>query len=577
MKNIGEFKVILKEIYCKENRGSFIKIVVLLVLKSLLLIIPPVFTMKILDEAIPKHLVLHVFLFAFLILLFTALSSFVEIKLTHIYNLLSQKVYIRFQEKCISHLFQLGGNFYSEMSTGDTFVTILQDTNQLRTLVSSIIFEFVSEIVVAVTVFFVLIFIQWDLLVIIAAIIPIVYLSQKYFQRKEKEKLEEAREVNGILMGVIENIIGNTLNCIYSNGRKFFLAKYNKAVHNTTDKEVDVQMCFAVNMGILGFISSIVTIIILGYGGIKVIAGAFSIGGLLAFNMYAQNLISPIMNVSRVLMEMQSTVVSMKRIKDFLNKKGMHQIEKPKSFNRGMKLSAISFQDVSFQFEEGIEVLNNICFELASNEVNAIVGKSGCGKSTIVSLLYRIWDVHKGKIKLAGINIKDYKIEELRENITVISQNSFLFDDTVCNNILMGNEIDREKMYFYTKIACIHDYIMTLPDQYDSMIGENGIKLSGGEKQRICIARALLRENNIIIFDEATSALDQYTEQQIFHNIKQFLINKTIIVITHRLHTIKFAKHIIVMEEGKINGCGSHEELLETCNIYQNILNGEAE
>lgn len=202
-----------------------------------------------------------------------------------------------------------------------------------------------------------------------------------------------------------------------------------------------------------------------------------------------------------------------------------------------------------------------------------MVGSTGCGKSTIIGLLYRLWDVDTGEIVVNGTNIKKYNLTSLRKNIAVVSQNTFLFDDTIENNLTLNNKkVKKEDYVTVCKQMGIHEFISKLPDGYLTEVGENGVKLSGGQRQRIAIIRMLLQAKDILIFDEATSALDNITQEHILENLKHYYKDKIVIMIAHRLSTIKKADEILVLNDGEIVEVGNHETLMEKRNYYYQLV-----
>lgn len=237
----------------------------------------------------------------------------------------------------------------------------------------------------------------------------------------------------------------------------------------------------------------------------------------------------------------------------------------------------MSIRNVSFSYGNK-KVLEDINVEIPQKAVTAIVGYSGSGKSTLCSLIYRFWDVDSGSIEIGGHDIREYQVDQLMENISIVFQKVYLFHDTIANNIKFGRpDATKEEIIEAAKRACCHDFIMELPDQYDTVIGENGATLSGGEKQRISIARAIIKDAPIVILDEATSNIDPENEKKIQRAIDELTRNKTIIMIAHKLKTVRNADQILVMDSGRIQDIGTHTELLKSSKIYSSFVNTRAE
>jgi len=287
---------------------------------------------------------------------------------------------------------------------------------------------------------------------------------------------------------------------------------------------------------------------------------------LLLFSLWA-----PIKNLTNVVNEIQNGLASADRVFNILDiKSDINNIDNPsikKSFNQ-----SIDFKNVSFSYEKE-EVLRKISFSASQGEIIAIVGSSGAGKSTLVDLIPRFYDVTDGEILIDEENIKHIELHSLRSLMGIVTQDTFLFNDTVAANISYGLEIDQDIVEEAAKAANAHDFIMKLPEGYNSQIGENGISLSGGQRQRIAIARALIKNPPILILDEATSSLDTESEKNVQEAIEQLMKNRTVIVIAHRLSTINNADKIIVLDQGQIIDRGSHEELIEKNSLYKELYN----
>ncbi len=233
--------------------------------------------------------------------------------------------------------------------------------------------------------------------------------------------------------------------------------------------------------------------------------------------------------------------------------------------------------DVSFSYDKE-DVLHNINMSLESGNIYGIVGGSGSGKSTLIKLIYRLWDIESGSIRINDVDIRDYNLKNLRKNITIITQEPLLLNDTVFNNIILSNKnINYELVVRICKELDIYDFIVSLPNEFNTIVGENGVKLSGGQKQRISIARAMLSNSSILVLDEATSALDNISQKDLLKSMKKFLNNKIVIIIAHRLSTIKDSDKIFVINNGEIIESGSHKDLVSQNGYYCNLLEDKKE
>lgn len=569
IKKTNEVIRFYKELLVKENRGTITILLLLSVCEVVVALVPPMLMIRVLDHAVPDHKIDQVFLLGAGVLLFTICESVINYILNWIYCRFGNHIYINYQQKCLAHLLEMTGEYYSSMSNGEVFTTVFQDIAKIKGFVSKTVFQFVSDIMIAVCMFGFLLYLQWDLLLIISLILPFVYLSQTYFQRLGNKLASSFRESFGNVTGLLESMISGIMPLVFSRGEKFFYKKYKEYVTDYTRSEMGMELAFAKNDGILKFLSALISIVVLAYGGIKVISGSLTIGGFMAFHMYSSRLAVPIFEASGVLMEFQSRKVSLYKVYQFLDSPGIMK-ENKKKYGIQKYGNQIEFKDVVFSYKSD-PVLYHATAGFCSDALHVVVGESGAGKSTILSLLYRFWDLQSGNIKINGMEINAYDVEYIRNQICVVSQDMYLFHDTIRNNIALGSQQDQSEIEQAAGAACIHDFIVSLPDGYDTIIGEKGINLSGGERQRICLARAFVRDAPVWILDEATSALDQITEKKVLENLKCRAKGKTIILITHRLQSVTDADCIHVLRNGRFTAEGKHEELLVSDEYYKKL------
>lgn len=540
---------------------------VLSMIKIVLSLSIPIITMKILDESISHQKYDEIIMRSLLVLGITAISSLINYKLEKSYSDLGKKIYFEYQGNALNQFINLTGDYYTNMSFGEVFNTIYEDVERIQGLVSSNVFQFIIDIFSAIGVLIILLKMQWDLVILLVLFIPVIFFLQNHYQKKGRKLASISRKKDGQLIAIIEDLISNIIPFQYSRCENLFYKKYKSRVKECKDNEINLSLLQVKNGGILSFLSQLFSVVIIGYGGIKVVMGKLTIGGLIAFNMYGGYIVAPILEISGILMFIQSNIVSLDRVDNFLS------LPSIKSFGGGIKLrnvESIEFEDVDFSYGK-TSTLKNINALFNKNDITMIVGESGSGKSTLLSLLFRFWDCNKGSIKINGIDIKNYDIKSLRDNISIVSQNMYLFNDTVYNNLITQENVSRERINQVLKLVCLDKVVKKLPDGLDTIIGESGVKLSGGENQRLCLARMLLRDSPILIFDEATSALDQITERNILYNITCEKKNKIIIIITHRMENCKIADNILVINRGKKYGDGTHEVLVHSNEYYKRL------
>lgn len=323
-------------------------------------------------------------------------------------------------------------------------------------------------------------------------------------------------------------------------------------------------------------VSSVGTVIIIFFGGRLALANQLPIEDLVAFLLYLGSFYQPITALGRINEGLQQALASAERVLEIIEEEP-EIADAPGAIKIERARGDIEFRDVSFHYVENIPVLKDISFKIKAGETLALVGPTGVGKTALANLVPRFYDPNSGEILLDGTDIRKIKLSRLRQQISLVSQDVFLFNGTVRDNILYGRmDATEEEVIAAAKAANAHDFILELVDGYDTMVGERGVKLSGGQKQRISIARAILKDAPILILDEATSAVDTQTERLIQEALDKLMENKTTIAIAHRLSTIQKADHIIVIEEGEIIEQGKHADLLKAGGLYSQLCKAQS-
>ncbi|WP_286183978.1 ABC transporter ATP-binding protein [Clostridium sp. CCUG 7971] len=568
-KNLKRFLMIV----FKKNKFILIIAFSILMVSSILNLSMPQIVRLILDNAIVNKEVDFLLELIFLYSVVLIISVLLRAVLEYIYSKLRRRLSIQLKLKLLRHISKLSGNYYSNIKTGNLLSILESDVYIVESFGAEIIFSLVIDAITAFTSLFLLINMQLDLLAIVIVLQIIIAITQSKFTKIIATRTRELRELSGRLSNIVQEYVSNLMNVVISKSSLNFFTRYIKGQRKLSSKWINSEVVMSTNIAISSILSSLITILIYGLGGLKIIKGDMSIGELIAFQQYTGMLIGPSIRIIKSNTKLQQSLVSINRIFTILDEPVIiKQDNKGKPFERHLPKDII-FDKVSFSYDKD-KIINNMSMVLKEGSITAIVGSSGCGKSTLINLLFRLWDIDEGQIIIGSTSIKDYKLKDLRKNISIVTQDLLLLDNTILNNLTLGNKnINKD----YIEDVCIGvgllDFINELQDKFNTIVGEKGVKLSGGQKQRIAIARALISNSSILVFDEATSALDNISQRNILQNISKFLNNKTVIVIAHRLSTIKNADRIYVMDKGRVVEYGSHNELLSNKSIYYNMVN----
>ncbi|MDO4672886.1 MAG: ABC transporter ATP-binding protein, partial [Porphyromonadaceae bacterium] len=405
--------------------------------------------------------------------------------------------------KSLKHLSKLSGNYYSNIKTGNIISILNSDIFNIENFGIEILLSIVIDIITAIATLIILINLQPDLLIIVLVIQLIIIVIQTKFSNKTRE----IRQKDGDISNLIQEYVSNIMNIVISKSKQNFFKRYTKEQRILTNKCINLDLKIAKNTSEINVMSGLIIISIFGYGGLKIINNELSLGELISFQQYIGLLIMPCTRIVNSNTRIQQALVSVERIFELIDE----PIEIQQN-NVGKKIvkdddCTIKFENVSFSYTKEYKNLDGINIVFKPCETTALVGGSGSGKSTIINLIFRMWDINAGEIYINNVDIREYNLKNLRKNISIVTQDSLLFDDTIKNNILLNRKnIEENKFINLCNKLRINEFVDDLEDGFDTIIGENGVKLSGGQKQRLSIARALLGNEKIIIFDEATSA-----------------------------------------------------------------------
>lgn len=517
----------------------------------------------------------ELFYTSLLILAIAIFNAFVRVFLRRNTQIFFRGVARDIQVKLGNEILKIEVSDIDKNTTGKFVQRIGSDTNELShifTMGMGHITGLISNIGIFVAVF-VINKIAFLYYLLVTLILTIIYLIKV---RKFNQKDKEFRMQNDKTMGLSTELIRGVRDIKMLNARKSFMEEIERNINLLSLKMFEMRNtendfdCLINIVQIVAEFGLVILLILLIKSNLLAISSA-----VIVFSYRTRLLTNLMEKVGDLLSELKSFNLSSNRVFSILENKEFKKESFGKKHINNIK-GNFEFSNVDFSYDNGKKVLYGMSFKIKENETVAFVGKSGAGKTTIFSLLCKLYNIEKGKIKIDGIDINELDEESIRGNITIISQNPYIFNMSIKDNLrLVKENVTDEEIKEACRLACLDDYIESLPDKYDTIVGESGVILSGGQRQRLAIARAFIQNTKIILFDEATSALDNETQSKIQKAIDNLKNDYTILIIAHRLSTIKGCDKIYLIEDGKVNGIGTHEELLKNNKPYKRLYESE--
>ncbi|WP_291255481.1 ABC transporter ATP-binding protein [Fusobacterium sp.] len=569
---------ILKKLipYLYQYRHKFLFLVILAIIGNIFTLIGPYLVGKAINQI---HIGMSRENFIFLgqisgaLLLTYILGAFLSLIQNVKMNVISQEIVNTMRKNAFSKIHKFPLKTFNTMSQGNILTILINDIDNISSSLSQIGTRIIVNILTISTALVIMIYISPSLTIIQLILVSITGVFLKKITMKSKEKRRIQQRHLGKLNSFVDEMLTGQSEVKSFSYEERAIEKFKRLNEDYKENAIKTLFFSGFNFPTLNFINNIGYSLIIFIGAIFILKGRLNLGELSSFIIYSKLFNRPIASISEAYNIIQTVIVSSERFFQFMELK-----EDSLGGDRELKADeirgSVEFKDVNFSYEKDVAILKNLSFKVDSGKLVAIVGPTGGGKTTIVNLLMKFYDISSGEILLDGVNIEEYRKSDLRKLFGMVLQDSWLFTGTIAENIKYGNEnISDEDIINSAKLACAHDFISKLPMGYDTIISEDNMVLSQGQKQLITIARIIASNPKFLILDEATSGVDTRTELRLQKAITNITKNRTSFVIAHRLSTIKNADLILVLKDGAIIEKGTHKELMELGGFYQTMYN----
>lgn len=521
-----------------------------------------------------------VFKYAGLMIAFYAASSVISYILANLMIRLSRKAVYSIRRDAFNTLASLPVSFFDTHQTGDVISVISYDIDTINSSLSSDLVQMIASVITVCGSFVMMLSISPHLILVFVVTIPISVLFTRFRSKRVRPLYRRRSKKLGELNGFIEEIMSGLKTTKAYSREQVFIDRFDVKNDEAVEANYEADHFSCITGPTVTFINNLSLALISIFGALMYMAGGITLGNISSFVLYSRRFSGPINEFANIISDLQSALAAAERVLRLIDEKG-EPADRPNAAVLGADAPVrgdVRLDGVSFGYSEGQTVLNNVTFNAERGRVIAIVGPTGCGKTTIINLLMRFYDATTGEIRVDGSEVRDITRSSLRGAYTMVLQDTWLFHGTVFENIAYGKkDVTREDVERAAKAARIHGYIMSLPDGYDTVLSDNGVNISKGQKQLLTIARAMLLDSPMLILDEATSNVDTQTERSIQDAMLKLMNGRTCFVIAHRLSTIRHADNIIVLSDGRIVEHGRHDELLAKRGAYYTMYHAQFE
>ncbi len=537
-------------------------VLVLSLVSTLLGLAQPYITKLLIDEALLRKNLQALSIVAVLMVVVTVLGFALNIASSYRYVAVSAAVLFDMRLAVYKHLQKLSPRFYTRTKLGEIVSRLNNDISEVQRVAADTLLAAISNFIFLVGSVAIMVLLNWKLFLLSILLIPVSVIALKHYRAKLTSNVQRMRERSAEIGSfLIETLIGMRL-VVTSNTQDAEVSRFREKNQSFVEALLSMQLVSFFAGALPGTVLTLSTALVFLYGGKLVIDGGMTVGALVAFMAYHMRLLAPVRNLMGFYTSVATARVSLHRVFEILDSP-VEVNQAPAAARLDRVRGDIEFENVTLKYDRDTVVLDSVSFKIPAGSLCAVAGPSGVGKSTIADLLLRFYDPQAGTIRVDGIDVRGVRLEDLRREVVLVEQTAFLFNTTIAENIRYGRpESTREEIIIAAEAASIDTFIRSLPEGYDTQVGERGQALSAGERQRIALARALLRDPTVLVLDEPTASVDPVTEQTIAAALASKMRGRTTVVISHRLSLIERADWVIVIDDGRVIEMGRPDQLL---------------